>query len=179
MRGCESIVDVDVAQARHFPCERFVVFLLANVEATVLEQHDLAGLETRVPVPAVDPVANQRHLPAEELGEALRDGRERIGSAESTFARSTEVRGDHDSGALIERYADAGDRCADAGVFADVACFVERHVEVGADEHALASETAFGHALERRHRVLELNWASDVHHDRDAHSARRASGLRS
>src|SRR5258708_19426635 len=106
MRCRESIVDIDVAQAGHFPCKGFVVFLLAHVEATVLEQHPLARLEARVPGPAVDPVADQRHVPAEELREALRDGRERIGSTEFAFARSTEVRGDHDHGALIDRSAD-------------------------------------------------------------------------
>jgi hypothetical protein len=73
MRGTECVVDVHVAELRHPPRERFVVLLLAGIEAAVLEKHDVAGLERRVPRTPVDPVSDERNGTAQELGQPLRN----------------------------------------------------------------------------------------------------------
>jgi hypothetical protein len=50
------------------------------------------------------------------------------------------VRGDHDGGAGLEGGGDRRHGGADAGVFGDVAGVILRHVQVGADEHALSRQ---------------------------------------
>src|SRR6185295_5838640 len=133
-----------------------VIVLFALVETAVLEQHDIARLEVRMPGAAVDPVANQRYLPAEERGQPPGYGRERVGPAELTLGGPTEVRGHHHRGAAFERIAYRRDRRADAGVVGDRAAFVLRHVEVGADEDALAFHVDVRKALERGHAAARL-----------------------
>ncbi|MCY1529351.1 hypothetical protein D9M68_644900 [compost metagenome] len=134
----EGVIDVDVAQRRHLLGQRFVVLLLADVHAAVFQQHDLAVIDLH----AIDPVAHQLHGHAQQLGQALADLGERIGLGQHALLGAAQVGRDHDGGAGVQRHADAGHRGADAGVFADAACVVERHVQVGADEHALAGQGA-------------------------------------
>ena len=52
--------------------------------------------------------------------------------------------GEDDLGAVAEEVLDGGDGGADAGVVGDVLVVVERHVEVGPHEHALALEVGGG-----------------------------------
>ena len=60
----------------------------------------------RLHLDAVDPVAHQRHVAAEQLGQALGDRRERVlGLRELALLRPAEVRGDHHRRALLERRA--------------------------------------------------------------------------
>ena len=79
VRRAERVVHVDVAQGRHLSRERLVVLLFALVEPAVLQHHDLAGRGRDVR--AVDPVRDERHRYAEELGQAFRHRGERVGSA--------------------------------------------------------------------------------------------------
>ena len=51
MRGREGVVDIDVAQRRELVDEARVVLLLFLVEAQVLEQQHVAGLQRRAPLP--------------------------------------------------------------------------------------------------------------------------------
>ena len=69
VRGTESIHDVDVAELRHLPGQRRIVLFLARVEAHVLAQHDFAAGDLE----AMQPVANQRHAPAEQFGQTRRN----------------------------------------------------------------------------------------------------------
>ena len=69
VRRAEGVVDVDVAQRGHLPGQRLVVLLLADVDAAVFQQHDLAGVD----LDAVNPVLHQRHGHAQQLGQALAD----------------------------------------------------------------------------------------------------------
>ncbi len=57
MRGAEGIHDEHVAQLGHLPGQALVIVLLADIEANVLAQHDLA----RGNVDAVEPVGHQPH----------------------------------------------------------------------------------------------------------------------
>jgi len=65
------------------------------------------------------------------------------------------VRRDHHGSTGAQRSLDGRHGSADAGVFGDVAGVVLRHVEVGADKHALAGKFAFGD---------EIGQTQDVRH---------------
>ena len=124
--------------------KRFVVLLLALVDAAVLEQHHLAGPH----LDAAHPVVLERHLAPEQLAQALRHRRERILGPELAFLRAAEMGGHHDRGPLLEREADARDGGANARVVGDAAGVVQRHVEVCADEDPLVPQVEVLHALE-------------------------------
>src|SRR5215510_1841799 len=144
VRGAERVVHVHVAERRQLARERLVVRLLAAVQPAVLEHRDLA--RARRHLARVDPVRLQRHRHAEELREPVRDRRERVLGFELAFLRPAEVRGDHHPRAGLQRVSDAGNRRADARVVGDLPGVVLRHVEIGADEHALAPQVKVGHA---------------------------------
>jgi hypothetical protein len=127
-------ISEDVAQRSHLLRELGTVLLLALVDAHVFQQHDAAGRHAH----AVDPVGHQRHVTAQQLRQAPGNGRQRILGLELALGRAAQVAGDHHGGASVQRHADARHRGTHAGVFGDVAGGVLRHVEVGADEHALA-----------------------------------------
>ena len=74
MGGAEGVVDVDVGVDGERLGELRVVLLLLGVEAEVLEQDHLAGLEPRDGVLGADAerVAGHGHGPAEQLPTAAR-----------------------------------------------------------------------------------------------------------
>src|SRR5437763_11850930 len=92
-------------------------------------------------------MADERELAAEQLGEPLGDGRERVLRLELALGGTPEVRGDHDGGALLERLLNRRDGGADARVVGDPPD-LDRYVEIGADEYPLAAQVHVGHALE-------------------------------
>ncbi|CAM2151952.1 hypothetical protein PT2222_270067 [Paraburkholderia tropica] len=141
MRGAERVVHVDVAELRHLLRQLVGILLLALVDAAVFEQHDVARLDVHA---VFHPVRDQRHVAAEQFGQTLRDRRERVFGLEFALGRAAQMGRDHDSGARIQRGLDGRHGGAHAGVFGDVAVVVLRHVQVGADEHPLALELAFG-----------------------------------
>ena len=137
MRGPERVVAVDVAEVRHLPRELDAVFLLAAIDAAVLEQHEVAHGERAVPHAAVHPVADQAHFATHQIAETRGDRRQRIGFRQLAFDRTPEVRGHHDARATRQCIANRRDRRANPRVVGD-ASVVERYVEVGADEDPLA-----------------------------------------
>ena len=134
MGGAEGVMHEDVAQTGQLVGQLGLVFLLAHIQAAVFEQHDLPGLY----LDAVDPVAHEGNLAPQQLRKALCHGCQRILRLEGAFGGTAEVAGDHDGCAAVERHADRRQRGPDAGVLGDVACVIQRHVEVGADEDAFA-----------------------------------------
>src|SRR5437867_7925288 len=77
MRGClgavggaKGVIHINIAQLRHFLRELVTILLLALVEATVLEQHGVTRLQRIKPRASVDPVRDQWHFGAKQLGEA-------------------------------------------------------------------------------------------------------------
>ena len=140
MRGAKSIVHEDVAQGGHLAGEVFVVLLLAFVDAAVFQQHHLAWLD----LDAIDPVADQRHVAAQELAQALGHRGQRVFGLELALGRAAQVGRDHDGGTGIQRHANSGHAGTHAGVFGDVAGVVLRDIQIGADEHTLASGLALG-----------------------------------
>ena len=119
------------------------VLLLALVEAAVLQQHHFAGGDIEA---AVDPVADHAHRLA-ELGCDMTSatGLREFSSENSPSVGTTEVGRDHHLGAGLEAVLDGRHGGGDAGVGGDLAV-LDRHVEVGADEDALALEVEIGHA---------------------------------
>jgi len=112
--------------------------LFADVHAAVFQQHDLAVIH----LDAIDPVTHQLHRHAQQFGQALAHLGERVGFGQHAFFRAAQVRRDHDGGASVQRQANAGHGRADAGVFGNAAGIIERHVQVGTNEHALAGQSA-------------------------------------
>ena len=75
-RGAEGVVHVQVIAARELLRERGIVLLLLLMETDVLEQDDVAPAKLRNRIAHGRPhrVGQERHLLAEELSEAPRDG---------------------------------------------------------------------------------------------------------
>ena len=96
---------------------------------------------------------------AEQLAEAGRDGRERVLVLRRTL-RAAEVGGDDDACAGGEQRLQRRQGGADAAVVGDGRA-VERHVEVGADEHALAAQVA--EVLDGLHASSSLDWSRAGH----------------
>ncbi len=139
--GAEGVHDVDVAQRRHLLRQRLVVFLLALEEAGVFAQHDLAGRQLH----AVDPVAHQRHHLAQVLRQPCGDQGQGLLGIELAGLGAAQVRGDQHRGAALQRQLQGRQGGAQARVRADLAG-VDRHIEVLADQQALAGEIEVGHA---------------------------------
>ena len=118
VRRAERVVDVEVAVRGELARELGVVLRLARVEARVLEHVDA--------------------LVRQQLAEPRRDGRHRERRVRPL--RPAEVRADaHLRGAVLEQQLERRQRRADARVVGDAAV-LERHVQVGAHEHALAGD---------------------------------------
>ncbi|MNY24234.1 hypothetical protein D3C86_1579370 [compost metagenome] len=138
VRRAECVVDIDVAQRGHLLGQRFVVLLFADVHAAVFQQHDLAVIHLH----AIDPIAHQLHGHAQQFGQALADLGQRVGVGQHAFFRAAQMGRDHHGGAGVQRQANAGHGRANARVFGNAAGVIERHVQVGTDEHALAGQGA-------------------------------------
>jgi hypothetical protein len=110
------------------------------------QQHQLARLH----VDAVEVIAQQRHLTAEQFRETLRHRRQRIGLAPRAFLRPAEVRRHHHRRTLVQRALQCRQCGGDALLRGDaaVAAAIERdgNVQVLADQHPLACEVEVGHA---------------------------------
>ena len=100
-------------------------------------------------VDAVEPVLDQRHLAAEQLRQPHRHRRQRQLRRRLALLGPAEVRHQHDARARRERLLDRRQRGADARVAGDDAV-LDRHVEVLADQHALAGERHVLHAHDPR-----------------------------
>ena len=138
VRRAEGVVDVDVAVAGQRRREAGVVGLLLVVEAEVLQEQQLTGLEAvdGIHGPDADGVTGGRHGPLEELGEVLGHGAQAQRVADLAL-RPSEVAHEHDGGAVLEQVGDGGEGGADAGVVPHPAV-LDGHVEVDPHEDALA-----------------------------------------
>ncbi|MNS97372.1 hypothetical protein D3C72_1316990 [compost metagenome] len=141
VRGTERIHHEHIAEGGVLLRQGFIVLALADVHAAVFQQHQLARLH----VDAVDPVTHQRHFAAQQHRQALGHRRQRIGFAPHAFLRAAQVRGDHHRRALLQRALERRQGSGDA-LFGGDAAILDRHVQILADQHALAGEVEVGHA---------------------------------
>ena len=142
----EPVGDEHVGQRRELVGERaadgVVLARLALVEADVLEHGHLAVLQRRGdPLRlGADGVVGEQHGRAEQLGEALGHGLQRVGGVRRTL-RPAEVRGDEHARTGTGELLDGRDAGAHAAVVGDRAA-VQRHVQVAADQHPRAAEVS-------------------------------------
>ena len=139
--GAEGVVHEDVAQGGHLLGEFFAVFLLALVDAAVLQQDKLAGGHSHT----VDPVGDHGDFTAQQFAQALGHRGQGVFGLEVALGRTAQMAGHHDGGAGVQRHLDAGHAGTDAGVFGDGAGGVLGNVEVGPDEDASSRRKPAGH----------------------------------
>ena len=148
MDDAEAVGDEGVAELGVLAGELFALLVnlggLTGIEADVLEQGDLAitqggdGLGGR----RSNDVGGQRDLHAGQLGEARGNGGQREGGIDLTLG-AAEVGHDDDLRTGVGEGLKCRQRRADTAVVGDDAV-LERNVEVGADEDALAAQVAQG-----------------------------------
>ncbi len=154
--GAECVVHIDVAQLGHLLRQLVAILLLARVDPAVFQQHHLAGnrRRRRRPSPASAPPA----------GPAARTGGARPAPACPRGLNAPSVGRPRwevtiTAAPASSACADGRHRGADAGVFGDIAGIVLRHVEIGADEHALALElTLLGQVGEANELHVRRGW---------------------
>ena len=135
MRRAEGVHDKNVAQRGHAPRQRVVAGLLAFEETHVLQQHHAA----RFNLDAVDPVADQRHLYLQQIGQPVRDRLQRKLRVGLTLGGPAEMRHQHDGGVRFDGLPDGRQRGYDTRI-ARNAAVRQRHVQVFPDQHAPAGE---------------------------------------
>ena len=148
MDDAEAVGDERVAELGVLAGELFALLVdlggLTGIETDVLEQGDLAltqggdGLGGR----RANDVGGQRDLHTGKLSEALGDGGQREGGIDLALG-AAEVGHDDDLGTGVGEGLEGRQRRADTAVVGDDAV-LERNVEVGADEDALAAQVAQG-----------------------------------
>ena len=138
MRGREGVVDVDVAQRGELVDEGRVVLLLLLVEAEVLQQQHVARLEIAHALFGLlaDAILGEGDRLAERLRQRLDQRLQRhLGHA---LAVGPAEMAEHDHlGALVGELLQGRRGALDARGVGHLAV-LHRHVEVDADQHALA-----------------------------------------
>ena len=112
--------------------------LLLGVEAEVLEQESLAGLEGRNFGLGLLAVGGELHGNAEALGHMVHDMPE--GELVLNLLGASEVRHDDERSAACKNLLEGGDGRTDAGVIGDFKLVVERNVEIHTHNGLLAIE---------------------------------------
>ncbi len=143
MRRAERIHHIDIAQRGHFLRQIVRVLLFALVEAHVLEQHDLAGVN----VHAVQPVLLQGHRHPQQLRQALGHGSEREFLRVLALLGTAEMRHHQHARPRRQRRLDGRQRRANPRIAAHHP-ILNRHVQVLADQHPLAAQIQTRHSFD-------------------------------
>ena len=140
VHGAKGVGHIQFRHVRQLLGEAGVVLLLADIEAQVLQQHDLAGLQSGglgLGVLTHD-VLDEDDLPAQQLAQTLRHGRQRQLHLPLALGLAQVGAGD-DRRAVVQQILDGGQCRHDALVAGDRARFlVLGHVEVAAQQDLLA-----------------------------------------
>lgn len=134
--------------------------LLLGVETQVLQQHHLAGLEVLGHLGGLlaHAVAGEHHLHAQTLLDGGNDLLQRELGIGILLGTSQMRHQDHRT-VLFEHFLDRGDRRTDTGVVRHLALFVEGHIEIHADDCALAFEIVI---VDCEHSSLILNYFDEL-----------------
>ena len=138
--SAKGIHDEHVAQRRILLRQFVGVLLFTLVEAHVLEQHQLAGLD----LDTAEVVGNQRHFTAQGFTQIGGHRRQAVFSTEFTLDRTPQVRADHHGSAFLQSQSDGWQGSEDACITLHHTVF-HRHVEVFTDQYALAGKVKVGH----------------------------------
>ena len=148
MHRAEGVVDVQVGQGGQRVGEGaalgVVLAGLARLEADVLQQHDPVGLGGPDDLGGrrADDVLGQPDGRAEQLAEAVADGRQAVPGVRLAL-RPAQVRHDDRDRAAVEQVPQQRDAGPDAAVVGDAGA-VERDVQVAADQDPLAGDVEVG-----------------------------------
>jgi hypothetical protein len=162
VRCAEGVVHVDIAQAGQLPAEGRVVGLFLGVEAQVFEQQGLTRLEVGSELKGDGPDAVRRkghvlvgvkHM-VQQRTQARGDGPQ-AHRRDLLALGPAQVRGEDHLRLAPQGVLDGGNRLAKACVVGDGAVFGERHIEVDADEHTLASQVEIANGELRHRRISE------------------------
>ncbi len=139
----EGVVDVARGETRQRLGEAGVVRLLLLVEAEVLEQKALSGLQGpgELHGERSDAVRRERDRLTQQLLEPEQHGLQRVAGV-ATALGPPEVRGQHDGGPARETVLERRDDGADARIVGDHVSG-QRHVEVGPQEYAPAARSSW------------------------------------
>ncbi len=138
MAGAEGVVDVVIGEFAQLLGEITTVLFFAGMEAKILEQKHLAGLQRvrfRFGI-VTDAVVRPMNFRAQELCEFLADRFQRVFRFPLSL-RTAEVAGDDDGGAGVTKAAKRRQRLLDARGVGDARA-IERHVVIDAIEDTRA-----------------------------------------
>ena len=137
VRGGEGVVDADVAELGERRDEGRIVLLLALVEAGVLEQQDVAGLHRGDRGLGLPPMQSSAKATGRSITARHRGGDRLERFLRVAALRPAEMREQDDLAALVRDLGDGRRHALDAGRVGDLAV-LHRHVEIDAQQHALA-----------------------------------------
>jgi hypothetical protein len=138
VRCTERIVHEDVAIRGESLGECRIVALLTSMEANILKEEQLARSQATHGIVGTNTkcITGRRHVHTNKLRESLSCGSQAKAIDNATIW-SAKVRHDHDRCTAIKERLDGWDGGADARIVNDLS-IGERHIEVDAQQHALA-----------------------------------------
>ena len=147
MGRTEGVVHVEVRQIRQRLGELGIVGLLLAVKAQILEQDQLTGaqLADGVVHARTERIAGHADRASKQLREPVSDGLETQRVVDLALWTTQVARQDH-ARAALQQVADGGNAGANPRVVGDPP-IVERYVEIGSQEDALAADVDVANRL--------------------------------
>ena len=164
----QIIVDCEIATGSELLRKLGIVLLLTLVETDVLENEDLARLDGGDSLSSLLAVGvgDKGNIETRELSELLGDGLEGQLGLEAGALGTAEVAHENDASVVLNEVVDGGQGSLDAGGVANDA-ILDRHVEVNADENALAVDIDVADGLlGKGHVCFYLSYVSASHYGR-------------
>jgi hypothetical protein len=152
VRYRKGVIDEDVAERRELSDEIGIVALLAGVEPRILQAEHVArphGIHCGARFLA-DAILGEGNRTAKHIGNSWNERLERM-LAVRPF-RTSEMRQQDHLAASCDDVQDGGSRARDAGYIHHLAV-LDRHIEIGAQEHPLALDVDPIKRAQRRHRA--------------------------
>ena len=168
MSGAEGIENEDVTIRSELLGDLGIVLLLTLVKTDVLENEDLARLDGGDSLGGLLAirVGNKSNVKARELSELLGDRLEGKLGLEASALRTAEVAHEDDASVVLNEVVDGGQGSLNTGGVANDA-ILDRHVEVNADENALAVDIDVADGLlGKGHVCFYLSYVSAFHYGR-------------
>ena len=166
--GAEGIENEDVTIGSELLGDLGVVLLLTLVETDVLENEDLTRLDGGDSLSSLLAirVGNKSNVKARELSELLGDRLKGELRLEAGTLGAAEVAHEDDASVVLNEVVDGGQGSLDTGGVANDA-ILDRHVEVNADENALAVDIDVADGLlGKGHVCFYLSYVSASHYGR-------------